>query len=169
MLRHPVDNIGIFGVHHRGDAKFPSRIHDVENLVIQELQWLVCHVQLHTRNSELVDHLREFILDDLGRRIGDDDMESVVAVGLVLGELVIILDNRDDALVLSHLGSERDHCCRSSSYRTARARIERVADKVFRIGDGPIRNDRAINVHADGGFIKLHNMISIWAKNGEIY
>jgi hypothetical protein len=88
-------------------------------------------------------------------------VESVVAVGLVLGELVVVFDDRDDALVLFHLRSERDYCCRSSGYCTACACIEGVADKVFGVGDGPVRNDRAINVLADGGIIELHSMMSI--------
>jgi hypothetical protein len=96
-------------------------------------------------------------------------VECVVAVGLVLGELVIVFDDRDDALVFSHLRSECDDCCRSSSYCTACACIEGVTDKVFGVGDGSVRDDGAIDVYTDGGFVKLYDMMSIWEENGEIY
>jgi hypothetical protein len=68
-------------------------------------------------------------------------VKSVVAVGLAIGKLVVILDDRNNALVLLHLRSKSDHRCRPSSYRTARARIIGISDIVFEIRDDSIRND----------------------------
>ena len=141
MLCHPIYNIGILGMHHSGDAKFASGIHDIENLIVSKPHGLVCHIQLHAGDSILIDHPWKFFFDDLWGRIGDDDVKSVVAVGLAIGKLVVIFDDRDNALVLLHLRSKSDHRCRPSSYRTARASIIGISDIVFEIRNDSIRND----------------------------
>lgn len=154
MLRHPVDNISIFSVHHGGDTEFASGIHDIENLVVMKPHGLVRHVQLHTRYSVFIDHPGKFIFNDLLGRVGDDNVECIIAVGLVLGEFVIVINDRNNTLVLLQLRSERNYCCCSASHSTPSAGVICVSDIVFAIWNHPVREGGPIDT-IDVGVVYL--------------
>lgn len=44
FLGHPVEDVAVLGVDHRGDTLFPRRQQDVQDLIVAELQCFVGHV-----------------------------------------------------------------------------------------------------------------------------
>lgn len=164
MLCHPVDNVGILGVDHSGNTQFASGIHDIENLVIMKPHGLVCHIQLHARYSILIDHPRKFFLNDFCGRISDDDVECIVAVGLVLGEHVIVLNDRNNAVVLLQLSSKRNNCRCSTSHRATSAGIICISNIVFAVWNHPICEGRAI-LTGDVGVVYLQCHENLGAEN----
>ena len=135
VLGHPVNNVGVLGMDHGRDAESPGRMHDVQDLVIAQLKGFVCHVYLDTGDAVRVHHHGEVDFKHMFCRIGQDHVETIVAVRLTVCQLGILFQHRHKTLVIAKLARESDDRGRASGDGTACARIVSVVRVVCQIRD----------------------------------
>ena len=135
MLRHPVYHVRVLRVDHRGDAEPAGGVHHVQDLVVSQLESFVGHVDLDAGDAVLLHHHLQIVLQDVLGRVGEDDVEAVVTVRLLLRHLVILLDHRHQTVIFSELAGEGDDRGRPSRDGTTRAGIVGVAGVVFEVGN----------------------------------
>ena len=91
----------------------------VEDLAVAQFQRIVGHVDLE-RGVAVADQRRQFLAENLRRRIGDDEVERIVDDGHARGAAVVVLNRGAQALALL-LRGERHHRRGAAARRRARA------------------------------------------------
>lgn len=86
-----INHIRVLGMYHRGHAQRPCTHHDIQDLHINQLHRRIRHVKLYTRNPLPLHHDGQFLLQDLLRRVRQDEMKSVVDVALSHTPSLIVL------------------------------------------------------------------------------
>ena len=90
-------------MYHSRDPQTASLHHDIEQVCITELHRLVCHVELDAGDALLLDQLWQFLLQNLLSRVCEDNVEAIVAVGVARRSLMVSIEDRPDALLMSLL------------------------------------------------------------------
>ncbi len=104
LISHPGEYIPIFRVDQCRDT-IPARFQkDVEDLVVAELESFVCHVDLQTRDA-LFAKCRKFG-EDVWSRIGDEEVEGVICVAVLICFDVGFLQNGEEGEVAFALRCE---------------------------------------------------------------
>ncbi len=135
VFGHPVNNVGVLGVDHGCDPESPGGMHDVQDLVISQLKGFVCHVYLDTGDAILVHHHGKVHLKDMFCRIGQDHVETIVAVRLTVCELRILFQHRHQTLIVAKLACESNDRGRASSDGTACPGIVSVVRVIRQVWD----------------------------------
>lgn len=117
------NHVMIFRVNHGGHAQLFTRHQDTEQLAVIQFHGLVGHVELHARYAFFLRQHWQLIAQNIFRRVGQDEVEAVVAVTLVFRFLVIILQNWVKACVILLLRSEGDNGGCSAGDGTSRTTL----------------------------------------------
>lgn len=104
LFSHPGEYIPILGVDQCRDTVSARFQKNVEDLVVAELECFVCHVDLQTRYA-LFAKGRKFG-EDVWGRIGDEEVEGVVCVAVLICFNLGLLQNGEEGKVAFALRCE---------------------------------------------------------------
>lgn len=105
------DHVAVFGVDHGGDAERARTHHHVEEVCVAELHGLVGHVELHGRDAFVRDELGEFLFQDGCCWVGENYVETVVAISVSCGLFVVGRQGRIERIFITFLACKGDDSC----------------------------------------------------------
>src|SRR3954454_23119172 len=95
-LRHEPDGIIALAMHHHEGALPASDLENIEDLAVVQNEVIIGHENLERRKS-VPNEGREFLTENLRRRIGNDQMKGGVDEALPLRECTVALQTRSQA------------------------------------------------------------------------
>lgn len=102
----------ILGMNHCSHAQLPHGNHDIQNLPVPQFHRIIRHVQLDARHTAFPVKKRKLFIHDLLGGIGQDQMDTIVTRASTLRERSIVVEDRDDAIVVLVLqGKGHDGGC----------------------------------------------------------
>ena len=127
-------------MYHGCHTQLSCRYHDIQYVAITELQRIVGHVKLDTGDTILGNDGKLLLYNLLGR-IGENDMERVIAVRAFMCQSAILLHDRKNRFVGTVLGSKCHNSCCAPTDRTAGASNPSIASRSVPLFEMDVRID----------------------------